>query len=396
MEASTLDSETRRSVLSTVDRFVQERLGPAAGRIDDEAVFPRDLYKEIADLGVLGLFAPPEYGGCGPDLIAPLVISERLARENVAFAVTVSNCGDCMGPILHAGSKEIKQQYLPGIVAGDLIPAFCLSEPSGGSDVAAMNSTAVRQGEDYILNGRKMWITSATVADVFIVFAKTDPALGHKGISAFVVPRDVEGIVVGKAEQLLGLRSSPTAEVSFTNVRIPAASRLGEEGDGFKLAMVTLDESRLHIASISLGAASKAVEVAVQYSRERKQFGKPLIEHQGMGFILADLVTELASGRALLSTAIASLVRSRGRKAGVYAAMAKLVCSDFAMSSAVKAAQVLGGYGLSKSYPLERLIRDCKALQIFEGSNEIQKWLIARELQREGVMLDQLEELVDV
>lgn len=380
--------------METVDRFVRDRLAPSAQKIDEAGVFPRELYREFAEIGVFGLWAPPEAGGVGPDLVAPLKISERLARESVAFAICVSNCGDCISPIVAAASPEVRQAYLPGILCGDLVPAFCLSEPAGGSDVASITTTARKDGTNYVLNGRKMWITSAPAADVFVVFAKTDPDGGHRGITGFVIPRSIPGLGVGTPERLLGLHASPTAEVSFDDVRIPVTARLGEEGSGFKLAMVAMDEARLNIACCALGAGAKAVETAVDYARQRKQFGKPIVEHQGLGFILADMVTELAGARALVADAVLALQKPKHRRAGVYAAMAKRVSSDFAMSAAIKAAQVLGGYGLTQSYPVARLIRDCKALQIFEGTNEIQKWLISRDLARNGLSLLEIDDLL--
>nr|WIE91221.1 acyl-CoA dehydrogenase family protein [Mesorhizobium sp. WSM4875] len=381
--------------MESVDRFCRDKLAPQAQRIDDDGVFPLELYREFAALGIFGLWAPEDDGGVGQDLIAPLKISERLARHNVAFAISVSNCGDCIAPIVASGSAEIKARYLPRILSGEIVPAFCLSEPSGGSDVASMTSSALRDGDHYVLNGRKMWITSAPVAEVFVVFAKTDPQAGHKGITAFVVPRDAGGLTVGAPERLLGLHSSPTAEVSFSNVRVPIEARLGEEGSGFRLAMITMDEARVNIACCALGAAASAVETAVAYSRERTQFGKPIIDHQGLGFEVADLVTGLATARAIVADAVLAMAQAEGRRPGLYAAMAKKVASDFAMEAAVKATQVLGGYGLTRSYPTARLIRDCKALQIFEGTNEIQKWIISRELARSGLDLLELDDLLD-
>lgn len=395
MTHNVLDEESRTAIIESVDRFVHDRLAPNSQTIDDAGVFPLELYREFASLGVFGLWVPVSDGGFGPDLIGPLKISERLARESVGFAISVSNCGDCIGPLVTSGTEEIKSRFLPAIISGEIVPAFCLSEPGGGSDVAAMAATALRDGDDYVLNGRKMWITSAPVADVFIVFAKTDPNAGYKGITGFVVPRDAPGLTVGPAERLLGLHSSPTAEVSFENVRVTAAARLGEEGSGFKLAMITMDEARVNIACCALGAASKAVETAVEYARERKQFGKAIIDHQGLGFIVAEMVTGLAMARAIVGNAVTALANPHGRRAGVYAAMAKQVASDFAMSSAINAAQVLGGYGLTRSYSIERLIRDSKALQIFEGTNEIQRWIVSRELARNGLDLFSLDDLLD-
>ncbi|KWV54180.1 hypothetical protein AS026_02630 [Rhizobium altiplani] len=394
MAHSSIDPDTRRAIMDSVDRFCRDRLAPAAQAIDDAAVFPMELYKEFAALGIFSLWVPEEDGGSGVDLIGPLKISERLARHNIAFAISVSNCGDCIGPLVAAGGRHVKEQYLDRIVDGEIVPAFCLSEPAGGSDVAAMTTTARRDGSNYVLNGRKMWITSAPVAGVFIVFAKTDPNAGHKGITAFVVPRETPGLSVGPTERLLGLHSSPTAEVSFDNVVVPEEARLGDEGSGFRLAMITMDEARVNIACCALGAAAAAVEEAVRYSRERKQFGKPIIEHQGLGFIVADLVTGLANVRALVSNAVQALESGRDRRPGIYAAMAKQVATDFAMDAAVKAAQVLGGYGLTRSYVTSRLIRDCKALQIFEGTNEIQKWIISREVAKNGLDILEMDDLL--
>jgi len=392
---ASLDNAARRAILDSLDRFIRDRLTPRAKDIDATAEFPRDLYKAVGELGIFGLWAAPEFGGTGPDLVIPLLVAERLARVSVAFALSVSNMGDCMVPLATAGSDRAKRAYLPGMARGEIVPCFCLSEPSGGSDVAAMKTHARRDGSDYRLTGRKMWITSAPVSDLAIVFAKTDPDAGHKGITGFVVPRDAKGLTVGKPEDLVGLRGSPTAEVVFDDVRVPAEARLGEEGEGFRLAMITLDESRLNVAAISLGAATAAITEAVEYARVRVQFGKPIIEHQGLQFILSDRAAELAAARALWEKAVEIMARGPSRLASTYAGMSKLMASDLAMRAAVDAAQVLGAYGLSKSYPVERLLRDCKALQIFEGSNEIQRWSIGRQLQKSGLMLEDIDRILE-
>ena len=375
-----------------LDRLIDDEIAPRASEIDRTGCFPGDLYLRLGDLGLLGLWTPPEHGGSGPDPVTPLLIAERLARASVALAVTYSNCGDCIAPILAGGSERVKRTWLGVLCSGEVVPAFCLSEPAGGSDVATLTTTAVRDGDHYVVTGRKAWITSAPVASLFVVFARTDPTAGHRGISAFVVPREVRGLVVGQPEDLLGLRGSPTAEVAFDEVRVPIDARLGGEGDGFGLAMTTLDESRLAIAAVSLGAATAAIDRAVTYARERVQFGRPIIEHQGLQFRLSELATELAMCRSLWQTAVAVLVGQGGRQAGVYAAMAKLAASDLAMTAAIEAAQVLGASGLTRGSGVERLIRDCKALQIFEGTNEIQKWLIGRRLQKDGLRLCEIDE----
>jgi len=383
-----LDLATRKEFLDgPVARFVSERLSKVAGEIDDRAEFPLSLYREIAGLGVLGLSIPEQYGGFGDSAASMVHVLEAVAAESVSFAISLANCNDCAAPILHGGTEVQKQTYLPKLISGEIVPAFCLSEPAGGSDVASMTTVAKRSGEGYVISGRKMWITSAPAAHLFLVFAKTDVDAGTKGISAFLVPRDSEGLVVGAPEELLGTRASPIAEVSFESVFVPLSARVGGEGEGFKLAMTTLDESRIQIAAVGLGAARKAVEVAVAYARERVQFGKPIIEHQGLGFLIAELVTELASCQALLWQSVKVLESGDRSRSSVYAAMAKIRCSDLAMRASLDAAQVLGGYGLTKSYPIERLIRDSKGLQIFEGTNEIQKWIISRELKKHGLQL---------
>lgn len=383
-----LSSADRKAFLEgPVARFIADRLAPIADEIDEKGEFPLALYREIAELGALGLCCPEEYGGFDDGAVTMVLLLQAIAAESVSFAVSIANCSDCAAPILAKGSEAQKREYVPQIISGEIVPAFCLSEPSGGSDVAAIRTKAVRDGDEYVITGRKMWITSATVADLFVVFAKTDFTAGHRGISAFLVPRNTPGLEVGKAEELLGTRASPTAEVSFSGVRVPASALLGQEGEGFKLAMSTLDESRIQIAAVALGAANKSIEIAVNYARERIQFGKPIIEHQGLGFLLSELLIELACAQEVVAKSVELLESGDLEKCSVYAAIAKVKCSDLSMRAAIDAAQVLGGYGLTKSYPIERLIRDSKALQIFEGTNEIQKWLIARDLQKRGLNL---------
>jgi len=390
---NSLDRTERQAVLGSLDRFVRDELAPASDAIDRKKEFPRTLYRKVGELGLLGLWVPEAYGGTGPDLVTPLLVSERIARASVAFAISVSNCGDCVAPIVAAGSEVMKRRILPLLASGDLVPCICLSEPAGGSDVAAMTTKATRDGDGYVISGRKMWITSACVADIFLVFATVDPTLRHKGITAFIVERGTPGLNVGEPEDLLGLHGSPTSEVVFDEVRVPASARLGEEGSGFALAMTTLDESRLNIAAVSLGAAASAIEQAVDYARQRTQFGKTIIDHQGPQFKISELVTELASCRALWEKAVVILARDRSRRVGVYAAMAKLAASDLAMKAAIEAAQIMGAAGLTRSYTVARLIRDCKALQIFEGTNEIQKSLIGRSISRDGLDLDDIDTL---
>jgi len=389
-----LDPRDLEALLAQVDRFAREKLEPNAGSIDTAGIFPAEFYKEFGRLGIFGLFAPQSHGGLGEDLRAACLVTERLARDCLSFAIIISNCADCIAPIVQAGRQEVIETVLPGILSGELIPAFGLSEATGGSDVVAMKARATKVEGGYRLEGEKTWITSATNADVFIIFAKTATDAGHKGLSAFVVPRTAENLAIGTPESLLGLRASPVATVTCSGTFVPDQFLLGKEGDGFKLAMAAMDHARVVIASCAIGAAGRAVETAIEYARTRQQFGRPIIEHQGLGFLLADLVTGLAESRALVANAVVEVEAGDPRRTGLYAAMAKKAASDFAMRAAIDAAQVLGANGLSKAFPVERLIRDCKALQIFEGTNQIQQWIIARQLAKNGISLAELSELL--
>ena len=379
-----IDKSLRDQMLSSIDRLCRERIAPRAAEIDETDEFPRDLYAAAAELGVFGLWIPEDYGGIGPDMVTPLLISERIARDSASFSLSFSNCGDAVTPIVIAGSEAVKSEYLPSIASGEMIPVFALTEPGSGSDAASIVTGAERDGDSYVINGRKMWITNGSVGDVYVIFAKTDPDAGHRGVSAFVMPRDTPGFSVGRDEKLLGLHGSPTSELIFDNVRVPVENRLGEEGEGFRVAMVTLDEARLNCAAMALGVASAALDLAVDYAKQREQFGKPIIEHQGLQFLLAEVTTEVAAARALWEKAIAIIEREKSREASVWAALAKLASTDAAMRATTEAVQVFGAAGLSRAQPVERLMRDVKAFQIFDGTNQIQKMLIGRHLQRYG------------
>lgn len=384
------DDSLRQRILDGVERFVRERVAPRAAEIDETGEFPRDLWDAAAELGLFGLGIPEEYGGLGRDLVTPLLISERIARVSAAFALTFNNSTDSVVPIVQAGSARVKRDYLPRLAAGELIPCISISEPQGGSDVAAIKTTARREGGGYVLNGRKMWCSNGPVGDLFTVFAKTDPEAGSRGLSAFVVPKDAPGFTAGRGEPLMGLRGSPVGELIFEDVPVPGDARLGEEGEGFRIAMLTLDESRLHCAATALGVATAAVEHATAYACERVQFGKPIIEHQGIQFLLAELVTELAAARALWEAATSKLLRAHTREASTYAAMTKLLCSELCMRVTTEAVQVLGANGLSRAYPVERLMRDAKAFEIYDGTSQIQKGVIGRQLQKNGLPFDDL------
>jgi alkylation response protein AidB-like acyl-CoA dehydrogenase len=384
------DGALRQQVLDGVERFVRERVAPRAAEIDETGEFPRDLWDAAAELGLFGLGIPEVYGGLGRDLVTPLLISERIARVSAAFALTFNNSTDSVAPIVQAGSARVKRDYLPRLAAGELIPCISISEPQGGSDVANIKTTARREGAGYVLNGRKMWCSNGPVGDLFTVFAKTDPEAGSRGLGAFVVPKDAPGFTAGRGEPLMGLRGSPVGELVFEDVPVPGDARLGEEGEGFRIAMLTLDESRLHCAARALGVATAAVEHATAYACERIQFGKPIIEHQGIQFLLAELATELAAARALWEAATAKLLREHTREASTYAAMTKLLCSELCMKVTTEAVQVLGANGLSRAYPVERLMRDAKAFEIYDGTSQIQKGVIGRQLQKNGLPFDYL------
>jgi alkylation response protein AidB-like acyl-CoA dehydrogenase len=315
------------------------------------------------------------------DLHTKLEIVDMIARASASAALVYANTGDAAAPLVMAASEDIKAAYLPGIASGEIIPCFALTEPGAGSDAASITTRAVRDGNDYVIDGSKVFITNGSVGGVFTVFARTDlDAPPHRGLSAFAVTPDTAGFAVDRDEDLIGLRGCPNSVLSLSGVRVPATSMIGAEGDGFRVAMLSIDDARLHAAAMSLGIASGALDAAVRYARERVQFGKPVIEHQGMQFLLADMATSITAVRALLSSATALLERDRSRHASLHAAMVKLFATDVGMSVTVDAVQVFGGYGLSREFPVERMMRDAKAYQIFDGTNQIQRMIIGRYL----------------
>jgi alkylation response protein AidB-like acyl-CoA dehydrogenase len=376
----------QRALVEAVGKLVDRVIAPRASEIDETNSFPADVMSAMAEMGLFGLWVPEDYGGAGLDLRTGILILERLSRVCPAAAMKVIAPRALITPLTLGGSAELKERYLPACASGELFPCLALSEPNAGSDVSAISTTAQRRGDDYVLNGRKAWCSGAPHGDVFVVFAKVDGSDG--GVSAFVVDAGLEGLSIGGAEDLVGLRGSLVADVVFEDVVVPQTHRLGAEGEGLKLVFAELDEERLTTAAMAVGTASGALAHAVAYARERVQFGKPIIEHQGLQFLLADLTTELAAASTLLDQAIAMLESRGGRAASAYASMAKLFCTDVAMRVTVEAVQVLGGYGLSKSYPVERLMRDAKTFQIFDGTNQIQRIVIGRYLERHPPPLD--------
>src|ERR1700757_758321 len=362
----------------TIREIAQQRIAPRAAEIDEQAAYPHDLRALLAEQDILGLPFEIEHGGTGTGTLMLNIAVEEIATAcaPTALILMIQELGTL--PIKLFGSAELKDRFLPRCASGEWSPAFALSEPEAGSDPGGMITRAVRDGDEWLIDGAKNWITNLGVADFYVVFAVTDREAGHsRGITAFVVEADRPGFSVGKLEHKLGIRGSPTGQPIFDGVEVPDENLIGEAHRGFKVAMATLDRSRLGVAAQALGIAQGATDYAAAYARERKQFGQPINAFQGIQFKLADMETQCAAGRELLYQACAKVDR-RDRDLGKYSAMAKLFCSDVAMRVTVEAVQVLGGYGYVKEYPVERMLRDAKITQIYEGTNEIQRLVIAR------------------
>jgi alkylation response protein AidB-like acyl-CoA dehydrogenase len=364
----------------TIRKVARERVAPRAAEIDEKAEYPWDLRELFAELNLFGLPFEPEHGGTGTGVLMLNIAVEEIAKAcaSTALMLMVQELGTL--PIKLFGTEELQQRFLPKCATGEWTPAFALSEPEAGSDPGGMITKAVRDGDEWIITGTKNWISNLGVADFYIVFAVTDPSAGHsRGISAFVVERDRPGFSVGKLEKKLGIKGSPTGQPIFDDVRIPAENLIGEVNKGMHVALGTLDYSRLGVAAQGLGIAQGATDYAAAYARERRQFGKSINQFQGIQFKLADMETQTAAGRELLYQACAKADRGDADR-GKYSAMAKLYNSDNAMRVTVEAVQILGGYGYVSEYPVERMLRDAKITQIYEGTNEIQRVVIARSL----------------
>jgi alkylation response protein AidB-like acyl-CoA dehydrogenase len=362
----------------TIRQIARERIAPRAAEIDERAEYPHDLRRLLAEQDILGLPFEPEHGGTGTGALMLNMAVEEIAKAcaSTALILMVQELGTL--PIRLFGSEELRQRLLPRCASGEWSPAFALSEPEAGSDPGGMLTRAVLDGDEWVITGTKNWITNLGIADFYVVFAVTDPEAGHsRGISAFVVEADRPGFSVGKLEHKLGIRGSPTGQPIFDGVRVPPENLIGNVNEGFKVAMGTLDRSRLGVAAQALGIAQGATDYAAAYAAERRQFGKPINSFQAIQFKLADMETQCAAGRELLYQACAKIDRDDA-DIGKYSAMAKLFCSDVAMRVTVEAVQVLGGYGYVKEYPVERMMRDAKITQIYEGTNEIQRLVIAR------------------
>ncbi|MCW1928913.1 acyl-CoA dehydrogenase [Bhargavaea beijingensis] len=372
-------SEEHEMIRKMVRDFAEKDVAPTAAERDEEERFDVELFHKMAELGLTGIPWPEEYGGIGSDFLAYVIAVEELSRVDASAGVVLSAHTSLAGwPVYKYGTEEQKQKYLRPMAEGSKIGAYCLTEAGSGSDAGGMKTTAKKDGDHYILNGSKMFITNGGIADTYIVFAVTDPSSKHKGTSAFIVESDFEGFAVGKKEKKLGIRSSPTTEVIFDNCRVPAENLLGEEGQGFIIAMKTLDGGRNGIAAQAVGIAQGALDHSVAYAKEREQFGKPIAANQGIGFKLADMATSIEASRLL--TYQAAWLESNGLPYGKESAMAKLMAGDTAMNVTTEAVQVYGGYGYTKDYPVERFMRDAKITQIYEGTQEIQRLVISRML----------------
>ncbi|AAS44372.1 MULTISPECIES: acyl-CoA dehydrogenase AcdA [Bacillus] len=372
-------SEEHEMIRKMVRDFAKNEVAPTAAERDEEERFDRALFDQMAELGLTGIPWPEEYGGIGSDYLAYVIAIEELSRVCASTGVTLSAHTSLAGwPIFKFGTEEQKQTFLRPMAEGKKIGAYGLTEPGSGSDAGGMKTIAKRDGDHYVLNGSKIFITNGGIADIYVVFALTDPESKQRGTSAFIVESDTPGFSVGKKESKLGIRSSPTTEIMFEDCRIPVENLLGEEGQGFKIAMQTLDGGRNGIAAQAVGIAQGALDASVEYARERHQFGKPIAVQQGIGFKLADMATDVEAARLL--TYQAAWLESEGLPYGKESAMSKVFAGDAAMKVTTEAVQVFGGYGYTKDYPVERYMRDAKITQIYEGTQEIQRLVISRML----------------
>jgi butyryl-CoA dehydrogenase len=368
--------EEHRLVQATIREWAARRLLPIAAELDRTGRYPPELVRELGDLGVMGVFVPEAYGGGGMDTVSYCIVMEELARAEAGLStvVSVNNSLDCF-PILHFGTEAQKRAYLPDLARGRLIGCYCLTEPTAGSHAAALRTTARDDGDHWILDGTKIFVTNGVEADVLIIYARTGGA-GSRGVSAFIAEKGDPGLSVGKVEHKLGIHSSSTCEIVLQNCRLPKDRLLGERDKGFHIAMATLDGGRIGIASQALGIARAAMEDAVAYAKERRQFGRPIAEFQAIQWKIADMATRIQAGRLLAYRA--AWVRDQGRRHTREASIAKLFCSETAMWAATQAVQIFGGYGYIQDYPVERHFRDAKITEIYEGTSEVQRIVIAR------------------
>ena len=372
-------TEEHKMIRDAARDFAQTELLSGVIERDEHQTFPAEQIKKLGELGFMGMMVDPKYGGAGMDTISYVLAMEELSKVDASASVVVSvnNSLVCWG-LEKYGTEEQKQKYLVPLAKGEIIGAFCLSEPEAGSDATSQQTTAVDMGDHYLLNGTKNWITNGNSASVYLVIAQTDPEKGHRGINALIVEKGMPGFEVGLKENKLGIRGSDTHSLLFTDVKVPKENRIGEDGFGFKFAMSTLSGGRIGIASQALGIASGAYELSLEYSKQRKAFGKAINEHQAIAFKLADMATEIEAARLLCLKS--AWLKDNGKNFDKESAMAKVFASEVAMKTTTEAVQVHGGYGFVKEYHVERLMRDAKITQIYEGTSEIQRIVISRSI----------------
>jgi butyryl-CoA dehydrogenase len=375
-------SEEQQEIINLIDDFGKERIVPVRAELDEKGIFPTDLLKELAEMDLMGLYIPEEYGGFEAGQLGFCMAIETMSKY--CIGVSVSYAANALGadPILIGASDEQKKKYLPPLASGEKWAAYGLTEPNAGSDVAGIQTTAVKKGDKYILNGTKQWITNGGEADIYTVFAVTNKARGARGVSCFIVEKDTPGFSFGKKEDKLGIRASATRELIFEDCEVPAENIIGREGMGFLLAMKTFDISRPGIAAQGVGLAQGALDEAVKYAKVREQFGKPIIANQGLSWMLADMATKVETARAITYAACRTL-DAGVKDVSKISAMCKYYAGDVAMEVTTDAVQVLGGYGFMKEYPVEKMMRDAKILQIYEGTNQIQRDIVGNALIKE-------------
>jgi acyl-CoA dehydrogenase len=369
-------TEEQQNMQEMAHDFAEKEIRPVAWDYDRDATWPQEIIEKAWEVGLLNSQLPAEYGGAGASYLEGCLIGEELAWGCAAIGTSLGANGLASAPVLLGGSEEVKKQYLGMLAEEPKLASFCLTEPDAGSDVSSMRTTAVRMGDKYVINGSKCFITNGGYADWYTVYAKTDKDAGHRGITAFVVPKD-DTVTVDKHEDKMGLRASNTATISFNDTEVPAGNLLGEENHGFKLAMMTLDRTRPGVASMATGIARAAFEFASDYSKERVQFGVPIAMHQAIQFMIADMATKIAAARLLVWNS--AVLLDQGKRNTLVSSHAKRFAADSAMEITTDAVQVYGGYGFMKEYPVEKLMRDAKIMQLYEGTSQIQRLVIARE-----------------
>jgi len=371
-------TDEQLALQATARRFAESEIAPAAAHYDETGEFPREIIQKAWELGLSSTCIPSEYGGVGLSAVESCLITEEIAWGCAGMGTSIM-CNDLgLMPIVIAGTSEQKKEWLTACAASFKLVSFCLSEPQAGSDVAGLQLQCVKDGDAYLLSGTKCWITNGGVADLYTVFATLDRSSRHNGICAFIVPTSTPGITIGKKEDKMGQRASDTRVIHFDSVRVPAAQRLGQEGEGFKIAMRTLDRTRPPIGALATGIARRALDESIKYARERKAFGFPISGFQAVQFMLADMAKDIEAARLL--TLQSAWMVDRGLRASKYSSFAKCFATDAAMRITTDAVQIFGGNGYTKEYPVEKLMRDAKLMQIYEGTNQIQRLVIAREL----------------